>query len=309
MSPQSPASGLFAAWAGAELISQRLPDERAFASVLAGDRDAGVIVVEDLGRGTALDHLLENATAAVLADAFDDLARVLAAMHGATLGQFDRFAAIHSRMGPMPDDQSRQRYWAEALSVLDTLGVTRTRHAAALEEIEAAGLTDGGWPGLRHTEPGFDNVRLVDGRIVLVDFEGSLWGNVLHDVAFPAMAFGHMPSTSAVPEAVVQRFEDRYFDHLRKTHPDLAVRGPAELPAAKAWLAMEFLGGSFSHFESEKWAPWGGARARAQAVSQWRVVRNQPGFARLAEDVLRGLATRWQTADPPALPIAPGFAR
>ncbi len=89
--PTSPASELFAEWAGSALLAELVPDEPALAGVVTGDRELGVVVIDDLGSGPSLDDLLAGGPTAAIELAFDELARVLASVHGAILGQLAAF--------------------------------------------------------------------------------------------------------------------------------------------------------------------------------------------------------------------------
>ena len=192
--------------------------------------------------------------------------------------------------------------------MLSELGVDADRHGEALGRIKAAGLGKDVWHGLRHCDVDGDNVLLVGDELKLVDFEGSLFGNVLLDVAFLAMAFGHHASVGVIPPATAARFESRYFEAVAGNAPELAAQGPDDIADAKAWLAIECLGAFFKQMDTEKWAPWGGARGRAQAVSQWRVVQTLPRYEPLATDVLEKLAASWGLHELLELPVFDGFA-
>lgn len=191
--PNSPAVGLFAEWAALEFLNERLPGVQQIATLLAGDRDLGVLVMSDFGQAPTLDEILLRSSRTEVERYLRQLAKVLARIHGASIGQEQAYRQIYANLGPLPKDTSLQRYLDQSLEVLDQLEIEMSSEDQALvSQVTSFVLTPNEWTGLQHLEPGADNLIVVDGEIRLIDFEGSSWRNVLRDVAFPSMASGHL---------------------------------------------------------------------------------------------------------------------
>ena len=139
-----------------------------------------------------------------------------------------------------------------------------------------------------------------NGDVAIVDFEGSGYGNILRDVAFPAMVWGQTAATRAATEDQAQRFESRYFDVLSESC-DLVTGADEELMWAKLALALEVLGAMHQISNTEKHAPWGGARARAQMTTQWQRLARITPLRSFASKVLEALHENWQDQ---GLPVA-----
>ena len=300
--PTGPASGLFAEWAALEFLNERLADPTFISTVLAGDRDLGVVVMTDFGPAQTLDEVLRSDYSEAK-NCFKQLAKALAQIHGASIGQQERYRQIYTNLGPLGNDTTCNTYIDQAVEVLKQLDIKISREDQALiNQVTTFVTTPNEWTGLRHLEPGADNLILVDGEIRIIDFEGSGWSNVLRDVAFPSMAFGHLTATHTVPEDLVSQFETSYFECIEDTSSGISREGPKALNLAKIGLALEVLGAYYSICESEEWAPWGGARCRSQIISQWQTIEALPVSNDLAKRVLNALYRVWQEWEPQPLP-------
>lgn len=102
---------------------------------------------------------------------------------------------------------------------------------------------------------------------------------------------------------MVSQFETCYFECLQDTHEQLAKRGPGDLNLAKIGLGLEVLGSYYGFCETEKWAPWGGARCRSQILSQWQTLANLPVCRNLAGRVLTSLKQVWRQWDSQLLSV------
>lgn len=308
--PGGPASGLFAEWAALAFLHDRMASEDAVAKLYGGDRALGVIVLQDLGRGCTLDDVLEGNDPVVAETALLDLARTLARVHGASMGGESAYLEMREQLGPTRDRREwLDHVWRSALTTLAELGVdTSGRVRDALHTLRFSMTEPGPWAGLRQSEPGSDNVLIVDDRAKLLDFEGSAWGHVLVDAAFPRMSFGHLPARGRLPDEVVRNFERAYLEELGTLHGWAAVEGPDRLVSAAAWLALECLAACFKVSLDEGRSPYGGARGRAQLVCQWQRAREaRPEFSGLADAVLDRLRRAWQLERAPELPIYAAF--
>jgi Ser/Thr protein kinase RdoA (MazF antagonist) len=175
---------------------------------LLGTDDAlGLVIVEELPTGRSLaQSLLGDDTAAAHAD-LTAYGRAIATMavHGA------RHAGEHHelerRVGLPADHAPRAVAWADrqrsALSAaLAGLGIDPTATDGELDGVVAR-IRTGPYQGFVHGDPCPDNVRIVDGRCRVFDFERSSRGSIALDAAhllapFPTCwCFAQVPAEAA----------------------------------------------------------------------------------------------------------------
>lgn len=158
--------------------------------LLAESATPPVAVLADLGGGACVaDALLsddpDRAAAAVVG-----WAEAIAALHVASRGSRPAFAAaLQERAGDLPVAESPMRAELDdAVRVLDrdcgSLGVAVPTGAFADLRGLADRLGDSGPAALTPADACPDNNVGVDGRLVLLDFEGAQWRNVAWDVAY-----------------------------------------------------------------------------------------------------------------------------
>ncbi|MEV6487736.1 phosphotransferase [Actinoplanes sp. NPDC051633] len=162
--------------------------------LLATDDSAGLLVLEDLGDGPALEDLLVGSDPAAATAAFVALAEAVGRMHTATLGQADGIGppwfdvAEHwSRIGELTETE-----WAD-------------RDVAELLEILASGPM-----ALSNGDLAPQNCRLRDGRMRLLDFEDAACQHPLLDAAQFRLPFYGGPCWARIPPAVGAEVEAAY---------------------------------------------------------------------------------------------------
>ncbi|MEM7365012.1 MAG: helix-turn-helix domain-containing protein [Pseudomonadota bacterium] len=292
-SATGPSTGFFAEWAAVEFLSAL----DGFPTFMAGDRERGVVIQSDLPNQGVLDISLEAAGAADQDQLLENLAERMATMHGESIGRRSDYLAVRQRLGPTPHDVSTDEYLAQAREVLDLLTLELSRDDLTLiDTAENRWLDENAWWGLQHLDPAQDNLLINDGDVSIVDFEGSVYGHILRDVAFVDMAWGHTAATRAVTENQAQRFETRYFQVLSDSFGlvDLVRDADEELIWAKLALALEVLGSMYQLSSTEKHAPWGGARVRAQMTTQWQRLAKITPLRTFATRVIEALHRSWR---------------
>ncbi len=308
---EGPATGLFAEWAALAMLDEDLSNNGQIPKLHASSRDDGVLIIEDLGRGSTLEDVLIGDDDMTARNAVVELGRVLARVHGSTVGRRARYEQIRSALGPLVQLRTWiDTRWTDAMEALRMLEIEIPHRAAReLERTRVAIAEPGRWGGVCHSEPGSDNAIVPSGRLRLIDFEASYWGHVAADVAFPRMAFGHLPVVGALPASVVDEFEDAYADEFSKMQPDLASKLSAAIDAASVWLALECLGAHYKLSFDETNAPYGGERGRRQLGSQWTQIaqRCDGAIGELARGVLDGFTRVWQAEVVPVLSTYAAF--
>ena len=215
--------------ASLEALGQVAAAETIGPRFVAGDDDAGVVVMTDVGRGPTVEHHLLDPTAGDAASAaLVELGRVLGRFHAATVSVevqqvfIDRRRALDRSYDHAAE---RTRYvthdlwdlWQEVGAHAATLGFT-----APPPETERD--TDRLWqeladPGpflvLTNLDPNPQNaVVLPDGSARLVDFEGAGVRHLGLDAAFLRFPFPNYGHWSVLPEGVRAAMEDAYRDTL-----------------------------------------------------------------------------------------------
>lgn len=143
--PEGAAAGLFNDWAGAQFLSglaaarpTRIPFSPRFHG---GDRAAGLIVLEDLGRGPSLVEPLCGRHLSAAEAALTALAVTLEQMHVATIGSEDAFWSLRRGLGPTTGHSflhTPQRVRAELPALHATLaGLGVAPNVACRAELDA----------------------------------------------------------------------------------------------------------------------------------------------------------------------------
>jgi len=188
--------------------------------LLATDDSAGLLVLEDLGTGPALEDLLVGGDPAAATAGFVALARAVGRMHAATLGQADG-------IGPPRFDVGA--HWARIGGFADTAGVD----LPAVLEVLASGPM-----ALSNGDLAPQNCRLAGGRARLLDFEDAAGQHPLLDAAHFRLPFYGAPCWSRIPAAVGARVEAAYRAATGRDDDRAYAEGMAA--AVAAWTVIRF---------------------------------------------------------------------
>jgi len=199
--------------------------------LLGADADAGILLMEDLGPGPSLaDSLLTGDRARVEADLVS-YARALGSMHAWSMG---RPRDLRLGTPPWPDVVARGK--DAFLGAAVSLGLAVAGAEADIDQLSLM-LNDTGYHGLVHGDACPDNVRFLDGRCRIFDFEHSGWGAVALDASyllapFPSCwCFGRLPASVAAPAMAAYR------GRLEAAGIDLGPSWDAAMTAALgAWI-------------------------------------------------------------------------
>lgn len=216
---------------------------------VAGDVDAGVVVMTDLGTGRVLEPLLLDPNAGAEATAgLVELGRALGRFHAATASAVvhERFVSRRTALGgPYDAATERTRYVIHDLAALwaDVPG-----HAAALGFTPPSSVVDeevaqlwraladpGPFLALTHLDASPQNCVLGDdGGARLVDFEGAGLRHLGLDAAFLRFPFPNYGHWSVLPEPVRAAMETTY----RQTLVDGGIAAAADDAAYDQAMAV-----------------------------------------------------------------------
>jgi hypothetical protein len=160
--------------------------------LLATDDSAGLLVLEDLGTGPALEDLLIGADAQAATHGFEALAAAVGRMHAVTTGHAEGIGRWRFDVG---------EHWAEIG------GFTDTGDAGVAEVLE---ILRSGPVALSNGDLAPQNCRLIGGRMRLLDFEDAAGLHPLLDAAHFRLPFYGGPCWGRIPAEVGARVEVAY---------------------------------------------------------------------------------------------------
>jgi len=222
--------------------------------LLTADNEAGILVMEDLGTGPALEDLLAGCDAFRAEQGFVAFSAALGQMYAATAGHATEYYQLRRRHGPV--DPSFDR--------ISIFGIDIERAFRRLQEITASRSSI---PPLRNigsdvdeilrvlSEPGpylaFSNgdtspanCRMSDNGLRFLDFEHACFRHALLDVAAVRFPFPACPCWSRLPEEVGQRAEDAYRKEMARSCPailDQAGYAHRLTAACAAWTMVRMM--------------------------------------------------------------------
>jgi Ser/Thr protein kinase RdoA (MazF antagonist) len=278
--------------------------------LLGADAEAGILLIEDLGPGPSLaDSLLTGDRPRVQADLVL-YAEALGAMHAWSMRQ-----PGNPGLGPPPWPGAVTRGKEAFLAAAVSLGLAAAAAGPEIDQLSLL-LNGTGYHGLVHGDLCPDNVRFLDDRCRIFDFEHSGWGAVVLDASylmapFPSCwCFGRLPASVAAPAM------SAYRGRLQAAGIDLGPAWDVAMTAALgAWIVA--WGDAITKVLEED-DEWGTTTMRPRLLTWLRSFTSAadrsgalPGLRVLAGELHERLSARWPeavTADYPAL-AQPGAAR
>ena len=278
--------------------------------LLGADADAGILLIEDLGPGASLaDSLLTGDRSRVRADLVS-YAEALGSMHAWSMGR-PRDPRLGTPSWPDAVARGKDAFLGAAVS----LGLGAAGAGTEIDQLSFL-LNDTGYHGLVHGDACPDNVRFLDGRCRIFDFEHSGWGAVVLDASFllapfpSCWCFGRLPASVAAPAM------SAYRGRLQAAGIDLGRSWDVAMTAALgAWIVAW---GTAIAKVLEEDDEWGTTTMRPRLLTWLRSFTSAagrsgvlPGLRVLAGGLHERLSARWPDAviaDYPAL-ARPGGAQ
>jgi Ser/Thr protein kinase RdoA (MazF antagonist) len=278
--------------------------------LLGADAEAGILLMEDLGPGPSLaDSLLTGDRSRVRADLVS-YAKALGSIHAWSMGR-----PRDPRLGAPPWPGAVARGKDACLGAAASLGLAAAGAGTEIDQLSVI-LNETGYHGLVHGDPCPDNVRFLDGRCRIFDFEHSGWGPVVLDASFllapfpSCWCFGRLPDWAAAPAM------SAYRGRLQAAGTGLGPSWEVAMTAALgAWIVA--WGDTIAKVLEED-DQWGTTTMRPRLLTWLRSFTDAagrsgvlPGLRVLAGGLHERLSARWPhtvIADYPAL-AQPGAAR
>jgi hypothetical protein len=221
-----PAWRLFNEWAGLQFLTETSGGASPSPRFYAGDRDRGLLVIEDLGKSRRLDHVLLGDDPDSAETMLVTLAATLGRMQALTVGNEAEFDRIRSSLGPRErrptsDDGNRLttmlRNMAQVAGVEPALGIDQELRAVTKNLAEP-----GPFLAYLHHDPCPDNCLITDDGLKLVDFEFGGYGHALQDGIYGRIHFPSCWCVNRIREGVPLAMEAAYRAELIKGCPEAA---------------------------------------------------------------------------------------
>ena len=309
--PGGSASRLFNEWASLQFLGEMAPESPLAPRLYGGDREVGILVMEDLGHSAEglPDRLLGNDSVAAEADLVA-YATTVGRMHGRTVGHVARFHELRDALGSSSPDQLGHD-WIQSTfhAMLDALALTAGPAVDDDLTLLMAGIASPGeFTAFIHADPCPDNWLRMGSTDRLLDFE---FGRVSH--ALLDGVYGRVPFP--MHQHVTRTMERAHRTELARTCPaarDDARYAQAVVEACAYWMILVC-----------RWSPmtklleadqeWGTGTIRQRLLARLEVVvqatreaHHLEAIGELAEVMSRDLHGRWEREVVP-LPLYPAF--
>ncbi len=217
------AATLFNEWAALQFLSEVCADEPLAPRFYAGNRDAGLFIMEDFGEGKRLDHILLSNDPDVAEKALLDFASIHGRLHARTYRRQAEYMNIRQALGSVEEVQLQLSYeeLAKTLSIIArsveieiTPGVE-----SELAELARAMEHPEGFETFIQGDSCPDNCVYLDGKLHMLDFEFSRFTHALLEGCYVRLPFPSCWCVYAIPERIMQRMETTYRTELAQSCP------------------------------------------------------------------------------------------
>ncbi len=275
---RGPACRLFNEWAGLRFLSEIANDASPAPRFYGGNRQAGVIVIEDLGNGHRLDHLLLGDDAAMATTGLIEWAQALGRLHALTVGQRSIYDTLRNALGPREKATSiteRHRRLLDCLKqACDVVGVKPHRGCQQdLPTVAAALAAPGAFDAYTHGDPCPDNTLYAGNALRLLDFESGNFRHALLDGVYGRIHFPTCWCVNRLPDAILRQMETAYRRELVTGCPeaedDTRFYG-AVVATCTDWTLETFAWGLSRLLEQD--ASWGMATGRQRGIVRFEIL-------------------------------------
>ncbi|NKB69877.1 MAG: hypothetical protein GKR89_22625 [Candidatus Latescibacteria bacterium] len=207
---EGPAARLFNEWAGLEFLDQVVGDISLTPRFYGGNREKGVVVMEDLGAGIKINDLLGKADPVSAEKGLVRLSETFGKMHALTIGKEDVYHRIRNRLGPRPDYTQDQIYrwmhdsYENACSSVE-VSLPAGFDKAICKVVEFY-MHPGPFSAYIHGDPFPNNELLIGNRVRLMDFECGGFGHALIDGVFTRFHFPYCWRINRLPDTIVSNW-------------------------------------------------------------------------------------------------------
>lgn len=219
--------------------------------LLAADDGAGILVMEDLGAGPALEDLLLEGDPSAVERGLVAFAGALGRLHATTAGRAAEYYRLRSRLGPVDpagdrvsiagDDLAHAWRRLRAIAADRPYLPTPTGVGADVAALLRVLSEPGPYLAFSNGDTCPQNCRMAGGGVRFLDFEQAAFRHALLDAAALRFPFPACPCWSRLPEAVGRRAEAAYREELARSCPavlDHASYAHGLTAACAAWTIV-----------------------------------------------------------------------
>ena len=205
---KEPAWLLFNDWASLQFLGEIAPSEHFAPAFYGGDRPAGVFVMEDIGDGTRLDHLLLGHDPQAAESGLLAYASMHGRLHALSMTKREEYRRIREVLGPttlFPVDYYSYDWLKPALHLLAEWLNEPVPLAVndELEAIQSMLVHPGPFLGFMQVDACPDNRILVGDSWGMLDFEGAHYGHVLLEGAYCRMSMPTCWCVYRLPQPII----------------------------------------------------------------------------------------------------------
>jgi hypothetical protein len=264
-------------WASTAFLNGLSADPPFCSRLYGGDRNQGVIVLEDFGEGESLASRMQASDRQALESALFVYARTIGRMHAATVrrqAEYDAVRQSFSGSASRPEASGAKWLRENLTTIVATMGDIGVEVADGfLSEAESiAELIDnpGSFLAFSAADMCPDNQRLVGAHSMLVfDFEFAGFHHALLDAAYLLVPWPSCWCANRIPDDLSHSLVEAYLAEIVSAIPDAAddnVFRP-QLAACCAYWAVESVSWSLkSALEADR--DWGLASARQRHIQR-----------------------------------------
>ncbi len=214
---------LFNDWASLQFLGNLDLSEPLAPAFYGGERSVGLFVMEDLGEGTRLDHLLLGDDPAAAEAGLLAYAATHGRLHASTIGRREEYLPGREALGPARSTATYYTYnWlfptlrlmAERLGVLVQGGADEE-----LASVAATLVNPGSFLTFVHSDAAPDNCLFFGANLRLIDFEAGRYAHALLEGVYCRMPFPTCWCVYRMPESIMRRAEAAYRAELARACP------------------------------------------------------------------------------------------
>ena len=303
-------------WTGTQFLNTISSKFKHSPRFYGGDRNLGMIVIEDVQHRNSLVEPLLGSDRAYAEWVLLQYAACLSQLHSDTLGKAAEFEELYKTLSPDMKFTKVDVNIQQHQSRLENLGIQpRSDWLQDLETIQKTMSDPGDFLAYIHTDACPDNVLDTGRELQLIDFETGRFGHAFIDAACGRMMFPSCWCSKRLPDAMVRQMENTYRTILIQHCPvaeDDRVFETALVNSCGFWLLYTLS----RHFEYalNKDGYFGISTIRQRILARLSAfvaisqkLNQLPGLRDTSSRLLNLLHQRW--SDVPDLPLYPAFQK
>ncbi|GCE04102.1 hypothetical protein [Dictyobacter aurantiacus] len=210
-------------WASLQFVQALSPEQPLAPRFYVGDLNLSMFIMEDLGPGEQLNHVLLGHDGTRAEAALLDYAGIHGRLHALSMGKQAEYTAIRAALGPQEESRYFRFDWLHAqmekiitaLNVRPEPGIERE-----LQTLQTALTNPGPFLAFMQGDACPDNVIQTSRGVRMIDFEGGMYVHALIEGAYGRVPFPTCRCLYRIPEHIAQEMEVRYRSELSQGCPE-----------------------------------------------------------------------------------------